>query len=166
MTPEQIAQLSDVKLREKFVSNKLSPKDKEQFFQQAKDDNPEKFKGFLEGPHPYNIFEEISAPGYGWTVFHYAMHYGSWNIIKFIIEYLFSKNKVEIGFRLKSKDGRCPLLCLLKSNALKSDGKVEILTKIFENFTIPVSQEVIQEIKNREFDFLLDKIKPYNNNKN
>ena len=91
------------------------------------------------------------------------MHYGSWNIIKFIIEYLFSKNKVEIGFRLKSKDGRCPLLCLLRSNALKSDGKAEIITKIFENYTIPVSQEVIQEIKNREFDFLLDKIKPYNN---
>ena len=62
MTPEQIAQLSDVKLREKFVSNKLSPKDKEQFFQQVKDDNPEKFKVFFEGPHPYNIFEEIWAP--------------------------------------------------------------------------------------------------------
>ena len=122
-------------------------------------------KDFLKAPTHTIFLKKFRHPD-GWTVFHYAMHYGSWNIIKFIIEYLFSKNKVEIGFRLKSKDGRCPLLCLLKSNALKSDGKAEIITKIFENYTIPVSQEVIQEIKNREFDFLLDKIKPYNNNKN
>ena len=156
--------LSDQELRAKYLPNKLSTDDKMRFYQSVIDGNLEAYKRFLLGSQynpPFNIFEEVSAPGYGWTTFHYAMHYAKWNIIKFIIEYLFNKDKIEIGFRLKSKDGRCPLLCLLKSNALKPDVKRETFSKIISNFTIPVSDEVIKELNNRKLTDLIKLIKPY-----
>ena len=156
--------LTDQELRAKYLTNKLSTDDKMRFYQSVIDGNLEAYKRFVQGTQysqPFNIFEEVSAPGYGWTTFHYAMHYAKWNIIKYIIEYLFNNNKVEIGFKLKSKDGRCPLLCLLKSNALKPDIKRETFAKIISNFTIPVSEEVIKELKNRQLTDLIDSIKPY-----
>ena len=156
--------LSDQELRALYLTNKLDSNDKMNFYQSVMDGNLDQYKRFLDGhfgPN-YNIFEEVSAPGYGWTTFHYAMHYAKWNIIKFAIEYLISKNKLEIGFRLKSKDGRGPLLCLLKSNAIKSEVKYETFKKIVTNFTVPVSDEVKKELRNRKFDDLIPLIKPYN----
>jgi hypothetical protein len=156
--------LTDQELRAKYLTNKLSTDDKMRFYQSVIDGNLEAYKRFVQGTQysqAFNIFEEVSAPGYGWTTFHYAMHYAKWNIIKYIIEYLFNNNKIEIGFKLKSKDGRCPLLCLLKSNALKPDIKRDTFSRIISNFTIPVSDEVIKELKNRQLNDLVDKIKPY-----
>ncbi len=155
--------LSDQELRVKYLTNKLQTSDKMNFYQAVIDGNLEAYKKYIQGVYgqSYNIFEEVSAPGYGWTTFHYAMHYAKWNIIKYIIEYLESQNKIEIGFRLKSKDGRCPLLCLLKSNALKPDVKRETFNKIITTFTIPVSDEVIKELNNRGLSDLVAKIRPY-----
>jgi hypothetical protein len=155
--------ISDQELRNRYLTNKLQTTDKMNFYQSVIDGNLEAYKKYIYGTygHAYNIFEEVSAPGYGWTTFHYAMHYAKWNIIKFIIEYLESQNKLEIGFRLKSKDGRCPLLCLLKSNALKADVKRDTFNKIISNFTIPVSDEVKKELNNRGLGDLISKIKSY-----
>ena len=155
--------ISDQELRARYLTNKLQTNDKMNYYQSVIDGNLDAYKRYIQGTYgqAYNIFEEVSAPGYGWTTFHYAMHYGKWNIIKFIIEYLFSQNKIEIGFRLKSKDGRCPLLCLLKSNALKPDVKRDVFNKIITNFTIPVSDEVKKELNNRGLNDLVAKIKPY-----
>ena len=61
--------------------------------------------------------------------------------------------------RLKSKDGRCPLLCLLKSNALKLDIKKDTFDKIISNFSIPISSEVRKELENRGFKELLERVK-------
>ena len=137
--------------------------DKMNFYQAVIDGNLEAYKRYVNGTYgvKYDIFEEVSAPGYGWTTFHYAMHYAKWEIIKFIINYLINNGKLEVGFRLKSKDGRCPLLCLLKSNALKGDVKRDTFEKIITTFTIPVSNEVIKELKNRKYDDLIPKIRPY-----
>ena len=155
--------LSDQELRYKYLTNKLQTGDKMNFYQAVIDGNLDAYKKYIQGTYgqQYNIFEEVSAPGYGWTTFHYAMHYAKWNIIKYIIEYLQQQNKIEIGFRLKSKDGRCPLLCLLKSNALKPEVKRDTFNKIITNFTIPVSDEVKKELNNRSLGDLIDKIKPY-----
>ena len=156
--------VSDQELRTKYLTNKLSTDDKMRFYQSVIDGNLDAYKKYIQGTQyspPYNVFEEVSAPGYGWTTFHYSMHYAKWNIIKYIIEYLEFQNKLEIGFKLKSKDGRCPLLCLLKSNALKSDIKRDTFNKIISNFTIPVSDEVIKELYNRGLSDLVPKIKPY-----
>ena len=155
--------LSDSELKARYLTNKLNMNEKMNFYQAVIDGNLEAYKRYVLGTYGtmYNIFEEVSAPGYGWTTFHYAMHYAKWEIIKFIINYLIDNKKLEIGFRLKSKDGRCPLLCLLKSNALKGDVKHDTFEKIVTNFTIPVSDEVIKELKNRKYDDLIPKIKPY-----
>ena len=156
--------LNDQELRARYLTNRLTTDDKMRFYQAAIDGDLEAFKKLVQGSQynpPFYIFEEVSAPTYGWTTFHYAMHYAEWDIIKYIIEYLFKKDKIEIGFRLKSKDGRCPLLCLLKSNALKPEVKKETFKKIISNFTIPVSDEVIQELNNRKLGDLIKEIKPY-----
>ena len=155
--------MSDQELRAKYLTNKLTMNDKMNFYQAVIDGNLEAYKRYVLGSYGtiYNIFEEVSAPGYGWTTFHYAMHYAKWEIIKFIINYLIKNNKLEIGFRLKSKDGRCPLLCLLKSNALKPEVKRDTFDKIITNFTVPVSDEVIKELKNRKYNDLIPKIRPY-----
>ena len=123
--------LSDQELRARYLTNKLNMNEKMNFYQAVIDGNLEAYKRYVLGTYGtmYNIFEEVSAPGYGWTTFHYAMHYAKWEIIKFIINYLIDNKKLEIGFRLKSKDGRCPLLCLLKSNALSLSDKREYFTK-------------------------------------
>lgn len=155
--------LTDQELRARYLTNKLQTTDKMNFYQAVIDGNLDAYKRYIQGTYgqPYNIFEEVSAPGYGWTTIHYAMHYAKWNIIKFIIEYLESQNKLEIGFRLKSKDGRCPLLCLLKSNALKPDVKRETFNKIITNFTVPVSDEVKKELNNRGLSDLIPKIRSF-----
>ena len=160
--PKRIT-LSDQEIKEKYLTNKLSKDDKMNFYNSVIEENLEEYKKCILGKYgtPYNIFEEVSAPGFGWTTFHYAMHYAKWNIIQFIINYLIENKKVEIGFRLKSKDRRCPLLCLLKSNAINKETKKETFSKIINFFTIPVSPEVIKELKNRGFDDLIPKIKPY-----
>ena len=155
--------LTDQELRAKYLTNRLNMNDKMNFYQAVIDGNLEAYKRYVLGTYgvAYNIFEEVSAPGYGWTTFHYAMHYAKWEIIKFIINYLIKTNKLEIGFRLKSKDGRCPLLCLLKSNALKPEVKRDTFDKIITNFTIPVSEEVIKELRNRKYNDLIPKIRTY-----
>ena len=155
--------LTDQELRARYLTNKLQTTDKMNFYQAVIDGNLDAYKRYIQGTYgqPYNIFEEVSAPGYGWTTIHYAMHYAKWNIIKFIIEYLESQNKLEIGFRLKSKDGRCPLLCLLKSNALKADVKRDTFNKIITNFTVPVSDEVKKELNNRGLSDLIPKIRSF-----
>ena len=155
--------ISDQELRNRYLTNKLQTTDKMNFYQSVIDGNLDAYRRYVQGTYGqvYNIFEEVSAPGYGWTTFHYAMHYAKWNIIKFIIEYLTVQNKLEIGFRLKSKDGRCPLLCLLKSNALKPEVKRDTFNKIITNFTIPVSDEVKKELNNRGLSDLIPKIRNY-----
>ena len=36
----------------------------------------------------YSVTEEISKQGYYWTVLHYSSHYGHFDILNFLIEYL------------------------------------------------------------------------------
>lgn len=154
--------ISDQELREKYITNELETNDKMKFYLSIINEDIYNFKSFLN-EKKYNIFEEISTNGKCFTPFHYAMHYGKWNIIKFIIEYLYSHNLIEIGFRLKSKDGRCPLLCLLKSNNLNEKDEKKIFTKILENYIIPVNEEVKSELVKRGFKDLINKIIPYFN---
>ena len=156
--------LTDQELRERYISKELDNKEKYKFHEFIFKGDLEGFKECLEGKYgkKYNIFEEISKEGYYWTPLHYAMQYGKWNIIKLIIEYLKTKNLIKVGFKLKSKDNICPLLCLLKSNDIKKkEEKRDIFEKILIKFNIPVSDEVKRELKNQGFEDLLGMIKPY-----
>ena len=81
--------------------------------------------------------------------------------MKFIIEYLETNYKIEVGFKLKSKDNRCPLLYLLKSHYIKKkEEKRDIFEKLIINLTIPVSNEVKRELQKQGFEDLLGMIKP------
>ena len=156
--------LTDKELREIYLSKELENKEKNKFHNFIFEGDLKGFKECLEGKYgkKYNIFEEISEEGYYWTPLHYAMQYGKWNIIKFIIEYLKINYLIEVGFRLKSNDNRCPLLCLLKSHDIKKkEEKKDIFEKIIMNFTIPVSDEVKRELEKQGFKDLLGIIKPY-----
>ena len=155
--------LTDQELREIYISKELENKEKHKFYDFIFQGDLKGFKECLEGKYgkKYNIFEEISKEGYYWTPLHYAMQYGKWNIIKFIIEYLKSKYLIEVGFRLKSADNRCPLLCLLKSYDIDAMSKRDIFEKIIINFNIPVNDEVKRELKKQGFEDLLGMIKPF-----
>ena len=136
------------------VANKSTVEEKMMFYQSVIDNNLALFTSYIYGNEkrpPFDIFEEVSAPGNKWTVFHYAMHYGKWEIIKFIFDYLIEKNLLDKALKMKSDDNRCPMLCLLKSNALKPNEKKEIYFKILETYQIQVSDEVFQVAINRHF---------------
>ena len=135
-----------------LLCNKLTTIEKQNFYNSVIDNNLDLFISYLSGNRyrkPYNIFEEVSAPGYKWTVFHYAMHYGKWDIIKYIIEYLSNLNLLEKALNMKTKDNRCPMLCLLRSKDLDKQQKKELYFKIVNTFQIPINDEVIQEATNR-----------------
>lgn len=45
----------------------------------------------------YSVTEEISKSGYYWTVLHYASHYGHYDILIYLIDFLSNdENKYEI----------------------------------------------------------------------
>ena len=100
----------------------------------------------------YPILEEISAKNYYWSPLHYAMHYGREEIIMFILDYLKKNNSVEYAISAKSNDGRCPLLCLLKSNSINVVKKKKILDLIISNYKVNISDEVKKEIQGRKLN--------------
>ena len=159
-TNNNLENLKKNESQNKFLTNELTTEEKMFFYNCTINGDLDKFKKLIE-EKKYNIFEEVSAPGHNWTNLHYAMHYGKWNIIKYILTYLISINKLESGLKLKSIDKRCPLLCLLKSNALSDDIKRDIFTKIVNNFIIHIINEVKKELIKRGLDDLIDKIRPY-----
>ena len=105
----------------------------------------------------YPLFEEISASSHFWTPLHYAMHYGQASIIFFIFELLSSTGKLEAALLLTSADGRCPLLCLLRSNTLDNDKKRSLLVKIFQNFKFNISNLVRKEMTVRKMEDIIPK---------
>ena len=143
-----------------LLKNELNVEQKMEFYNSAVNGDLELFKSFIYGTadrKPYHIFEEVSAPGYNWTVLHYAMHYGKLEIIKFILQYLKQKELFDFALNLKTKENKCPLLCLLKSNDLSNKEKRDVFSKITDLFQIPISKEVQDELFRREMEDLLFK---------
>ena len=71
--------------------------------------NLEEFKSYINGTKsgkPVSIFEDVSASGYKWTAFHYAMQYGKWEIIKYIIEYIIDLDLLDETFKMKTSDNK------------------------------------------------------------
>jgi ankyrin repeat protein len=100
----------------------------------------------------YSILEEISYKNYYWTPLHYAMHYGQFEIIKFILDHLKDQNIIEPALRLQSSDGRCPILCLLKSNHLSDSRKEELFEKLLKNYYFSITKEIKREALTRGFE--------------
>lgn len=60
----------------------------------------EDLKDMLEGRNgldPFSVTEEVSKGGYYWTIIHYASHFGHYEVLQYIIEFLDDHpNKFEI----------------------------------------------------------------------
>mmetsp|Transcript_18171 Transcript_18171/g.31077 ORF Transcript_18171/g.31077 Transcript_18171/m.31077 type:complete len:105 (+) Transcript_18171:468-782(+) len=81
----------------------------------------ENLKEVLNNPvKKYSVTEEISKSGYYWTVLHYASHYGHYDILMYLIEYLDDHpDKYEI-FNMQTTEGKTPLFCAILSGDIKS----------------------------------------------
>jgi len=153
---KEVILLSREEIRTKYLTSVLNTAQKKELYNAVSEGDLDAYRILVENKK-YNILEEISAKTFYWTSFHYAMHYGKLNIIFYIMDYY--KQHLNYVMRLDSNDGRCPILCLLKSNALNSATKKELLQKIFFNYNIMISAEVIRELKNRDMDYLIEKYK-------
>ena len=144
-----------------FLVNELTVKEKKEFYNSVIENNLELFKGLVDGTakgKKYNLFEEVSAAGYRWTVFHYAMHYAKFDIIDFIIGHLKQQDLFDFAINLKTRDNRCPILCLLRSDNLQIQEKRNVLSKILAKYEIPISEDVKKELHKRKMDDLLKQI--------
>ena len=148
--------ISPDELRLNMVTSKLSISEKMDLYNAAVEGRVPDFKKLVE-VNNFPILEEVSAKSYGWTPFHYAMHYGKWEIIKYIMNYLNARHQLNLALMLKSSDGRCPLLCLLRSNTVNIEKKKEIFGNILNEFkNITISDEVKKELKNRGLSYMID----------
>jgi hypothetical protein len=148
------ANYSKEELRRVLVTFLLPVNQKMELYNSCVEGKLEEFKNLVLNKK-YSVLEEVSAHNYYWTPFHYAMHYGQWEIVNFICSLLKSKNLLDAAMRLESNDGRCPLMCLLKSNSIAVDKKSVILSKFLCSYKINLSPEVKREISTRNFDNLL-----------
>ena len=140
--------LSDQELRDKYITHNLSNEYKMKIYNAIINENLELIEQIVNQD---NVFEELSSPNDYWTGFHYAFHYGKWKIIEFLSEFLKSKNLFDISLKLKNKNGRCPLLCLLKSNLISIYTKKDIYKSFIEEFAPPISEEVQEELIRSNF---------------
>lgn len=149
--------LTDIQIREKLLTVSLNSEQKMALYNATIEGNINKLKSLII-ENKYPIFEEVSAKGYFWTVLHYAMHYGKLDVILFLLKLTETKNVLNLSIRLKSNDNRCPLVCLLRSNSLNINLKIDILDKILSQFpSIYISADVIKEAKLKGVEKVLQK---------
>ena len=88
-------------------------------------------EGELAGKKVYSITEEISKSGYYWTVLHYASHYGHYDVLQFLIEFLDSHpDKFEI-YNMQTFEGKTPLFCTILSGDIKQIKKKQRIIKLW-----------------------------------
>ena len=110
-----------------ILHDKITVNEKQNYIKSVKDNNLESFISYLfgnEARETYDIFEDISEQGNKWTIFHYGMDYGKWEIIKFIIEYITNLYLLDKAFKMKTSDNTYPMLYLLKLDVLDNQKKI------------------------------------------
>ena len=79
----------------------------------------------------YSVTEEISKSGYYWTVLHYASHYGHYDILIYLIEFLQNHHdKYEI-FNMQTTEGKTPLFCAVLSGDIKQLSDKQRIIKLW-----------------------------------
>jgi len=154
----QITNLSKNELRSSLVTNVLNTTQKMELYNATIQGKVQEFTSLVEKKN-YPILEEVSAKNYYWTCLHYSMHYGKLDLILYMLGTLKGKSLLDSAMRLESNDGRCPLICLLRSNILSPDEKKKILETIFTKFTFFVSAAVKKELKNKGLEYLQKRFK-------
>ena len=137
-----------------LVTNVLKAPEKLELYNATVDGDISSLKNLLVDKN-YSIFEEISQPGFKWTSLHYAMHYGKKEVIFFLLDFLLKKGLLHEAIKVQSSDGRCPLLCILKSNNLSAEMKKEIIKEIIKRYKFKISDNIMYEIKKRNMSDIL-----------
>lgn len=71
------------------MTMKHSIKEKMELYTSSTKGRIDDLKFVLEnGDKKYSVTEEISKSGYYWTVLHYASHYGHFDILEYLIDFL------------------------------------------------------------------------------
>ena len=153
-----VERLSKEQLRQKFVTFSLSVQQKMDLYQATIEGRLKEFRRLVEEKH-FPMLEEVSAHNYFWTPLHYAMHYGKWDIIEYILDAKNKEGQLENVMRLQSNDNRCPLMCLIKSNALGIEDKKKILEKCLTRYKFEISPEVMRELRNRNMEGIVKQFK-------
>jgi len=106
--------------RNQFMTMKHSVKEKMELYTSSTRGKLEDLKKVLEGnAENYSVTEEISKSGYYWTVLHYASHYGHYDTLIYLIDFLSDHpDKYEI-FNMQTTEGKTPLFCTVLSGDIK-----------------------------------------------
>ena len=153
----KLLKMNKYEIQKKLLTYNLPAPEKLKMYETAISGNLSLFSDLISDKH-YPIFEEVSAAGYLWTSLHYAMHYGKEDIIFYILDYCKTNNVLDLALNLESKDERCPVLCLLKSNYINLEAKTEIFKKLVSKYKdLKLSDGAIRELRGRNMMGLLKK---------
>jgi len=155
-TPYSGSVMTKEQLRANLMSFNLPVSNKMELYNAAVEGRLNDFKDMVINKK-FPILEEVSAHNYFWTPLHYAMHYGKLDIVLFIMDHLKSNGILDLAMKLQSDDGRCPVLCLLRSNSLNLEKKKEIMEKILTKYPLEVTNEIRKEMRNRDMESILRK---------
>ena len=143
---------------------KHSIKEKMELYTSSTKGKLDDLKEVLENPNKkYSVTEEISKSGYYWTVLHYASHYGHYDVLIYLIEYLDSHpDKYDI-FNMQTTEGKTPLFCAVLSGDIKPVDKMRIIKLWFDTNCIDLSlrkqsgEDLLQLAKkNKLYEFIVE----------
>ena len=126
--------------RAKFLTKGHSIKEKMELYTCSTKGKLDELRQVLENPSKkYSVTEEISKSMYFWTVLHYASHYGHYDVLIYLIEYLDENpDKYDI-FNMQTTEGKTPLFCAILSGDIKLLDKQKIIKLWFDTNCIDLS---------------------------
>ena len=127
--------------RNRFMTMRHSIKEKMELYTSSTKGRIDDLKFVLENDDKkYSVTEEISKSGYYWTVLHYASHYGHFDILEYLIEFLADHpDKYEI-FNMQTTEGKTPLFCAVLSGDIKHiPDKMKIIKLWFDTNCVDLS---------------------------
>ena len=147
------------------MTMKHTIKDKMELYTSSTKGKIEDLKLVLEDKEKaYSVTEEISKSGYYWTVLHYASHYGHYDILIYLIEFLQNHpDKYEI-FNMQTTEGKTPLFCAVLSGDIKQlSDKQRIIKLWFDTNCVDLSlrkqsgEDLLQLAKkNKLYEFIVE----------
>jgi ankyrin repeat protein len=109
------------------------------------------------------VTEEISKSGYYWTVLHYASHYGHYEVLNFLIEFLEDHPRKMDIFNMQTTEGKTPLFCAILSGDIQIPVKQRIIKLWFDTNCIDLNlrkqsgEDLLQLAqKNKLYEFIVE----------
>ena len=154
------------KRRKDNLTSQHTIKEKMRLYNSSVKGNMDELRDMVEGRNglsPFSITEEVSKTGYYWTIIHYASHFGHYEVLQYMIEFLDDHpNKYDI-FNMQTTEGKSPLFCAIISSDIDHCQKQQIIKLWFDTNMVDlklrrVSGEDLLQIakKNNLYDFIVE----------